>query len=465
MVLETLLPHLEDLTGSHKSPTDSPPHVLHSLRYLVSLASDCCSARRRFLGGTDVPPSSGGPRDDVSDRSSLSAPTHLDDSLVIRLLDVFRHLLEPLPEGFVLPTHTILGESLSSEEGPARGAPSLPGHPQLESDIGVIVEYITASNWPCSFEYLRQALYVLRPTASASQTGASQVAPVSDEETSSLVFLRLLAFFGVDGRKLSLIIQEISSNFLHFRKPFQNTICVVTSLVISRWIDRHPDEFVQVHNHRRRLDSSVDTLFDMAQAAIDNGRRKAIMYPLQIALLFLIPDVFEVAGNMLQAKSSSMSKKVAFLDTLRKSVRNRNEHACYCLVSLLRVARHLDAGSEAALMGYAMDVQDEVREAVFRRSPAGPDVTAFEQDMMTAAFVSFAQLNMDSSVDNLVQDCLVPSAPITFKLAVVQGCCYFAKQNNPAKFERVFTASSPFMQEQFRVSHVHQATSHFSVPY
>lgn len=466
MVLETILPHLEDLTGSYRSLNDGPPHVLHSLRYLVSLASDCCSAGRRSHGSSDGTPSSSSPHDDASEASSLPTSSRLGDSLVTRFLDVFRHLLDPLPDSLVLPTHTILGESLSSEsetppgalQGHTEGGPSLAGPPHLESDIGVIVEYITASNWPCSFDYLRQALYVLRPTAPPSQTGVAPAAPVSDEESSALVFLRLLTFFGVDERKLSLIIQEICSNFLHFKKLFQNTICIVTSLVITRWIDRHPEQFVELHTLSKRLDGNVDTLFDMTQAALDNGRRKAIMYPLQIALLFLIPDVFEVASNLRQARSSSMSKKVAFLDTLRKSLRNRNEHACYCMVSLLRVARHFDIESDAVLVGYAMDVQDEVQDAVFRRFPAGMDAAAFEQDMMTAAFVSIAQLSLGSSVDSLVQACLASSSPVSFKLAVVQGCCYFAKQSDRAKFEQVFAVSAPFMRGQFQVSQFYHLT-------
>lgn len=407
-------------------------------------------------------PNSSSSRDDVSNASSLPTSSRLEDSLVTRFLDVLRHLLDPLPDDLVLPTHTILGESLSSEletplaiQGQSKGGPSLAGPPYLESDIGVIVEYITASNWSCSFDYLRQALYVLRPTAPPSHTGVAPAAPVSDEESSALVFLRLLTFFWVDERKLSLIIQEICSNFLHFRKLFQNTICIVTSLVITRWIDRHPEQFVELHTLRKRLDGNVDTLFDMTQAAIDNGRRKSTMYPLQIALLFLIPDVFEVASNLRQARSSSMSKKVAFLDTLRKSLRNRNEHACYCMVSLLRVARHFDIESDAVLVGYAMDVQDEVQDAVFRRFPADMDAAAFEQDMMTAAFVSITQLNLGSSVDSLVEACLVPSAPVSFKLAVVQGCCYFAKQSDPSKFEQVFLASAPFMRGQFQVMQSH----------
>lgn len=153
-----------------------------------------------------------------------------------------------------------------------------------------------------------------------------------------------------------------------------------------------------------------------------------------------------------------MSKKVAFLDTLRKSLRNRNEHACYCMVSLLRVARHFDIESDAVLVGYAMDVQDEVQDAVFRRFPAGMDAAAFEQDMMTAAFVSIAQLSLGSSVDSLVQACLASSSPVSFKLAVVQGCCYFAKQSDRAKFEQVFAVSAPFMRGQFQVSQFYHLT-------
>jgi len=216
-------------------------------------------------------------------------------------------------------------------------------------------------------------------------------------------------------------------------------------------VDRQPSEFMQFHNLHKRLDGGADTLFDMALGAVENGRRKAIFYPLLTSLLFLLPDVFEVASNLREAKTGGLSKKVAFLDALRKALRNRNEHAGYCLVSLLRVARHFDAASDAALVSYAMDVQDEVRDAVFRRYPAGVDAPIFEQDMMTAAFVSLAHLNLDSSVDSLIQTCLVPSAPLNFKTAVIQGCRYFAGQNDPAKYEQLFAAAAPFMRDQLKV--------------
>jgi neurofibromin 1 len=457
-VLETILPHIEELADSYKSLDDRPPHVLHSLKYLVSLTSDCCSASR------DHARSAESPRNDGADVPLRAVHAHLDDSLVTRFLDVFKHLLKPLPDDFVLPAHTILGDCVNPEAGPppdisqepVRTEPLPLRQTPMESSIGIIVEYITASNWPCSFDYLRQSLYALRPAASQSQSQSNpgQAAVVTEEEHAALVFLRLLSFYGIDGRKLGLVVQEICSNFLHLRKSFQNTLCAVASLMISRWIDRHPEEFVQLHNVRKRLDGSVDTLFDMVQSAIDNGRRKAIYYPLQTVLLFLNPDIFEVASNLRQTKSSSMSKKVAFLDTLRKSLRNRNELACCCLISVLRVARHFDFESDAAILSYAMDVQDEVRDAVFRHSSGGVDCAVFEQGVLTATFVSFTQLNLDNPVDSLVQSCLASSAPIGFQLAVIQGCCYFARQADPTIYAHVFAAAAPFVKEQFQVRQV-----------
>ncbi|PKS06874.1 hypothetical protein jhhlp_006950 [Lomentospora prolificans] len=467
LVLEPLLSHLEELTASYHSISSHPPHVLLSVRFLLSLAADCCTTHWQSICRRDNGPKASDTDIDHTHSPGVSPtvdPPPLDDVIIARFFDMLRQLLDPLPEGFILPTRMILEDTMprDSDPGaasmifaPAQGSgklvPLAAEFSQMEADIRVIVEYLTASGWPGAFEYFRKALYVLRPAAPQSQSVQAQALSTSEEETHALVFLRLLAFFWVNGQKLGLVLQEICSSFLHFRKPFQNNVSLATSLLITRWIDRFPHEFVELHNLRKRLDGGADTIFDMTQAAIENGRRKAVIYPLQTALLFLIPDVFEVVSNLRQVKSNSMSKKVAFLDALRKSLRNRNEHACYCLVSLLRVARHFHAESDAALVSYAMDVQDEVRDAVFRRFPAGVDAPVFEQDMMTAAFVSIAQLNLDSSVDSLIQACLAPSAPLSFKKAVVQGCYYFAKQKHPKKYEQVFIAAGSFMRRQLEV--------------
>lgn len=428
--------------------------MLHSELYILALIADCCSTHWASLAP-----------DDESDSRPAPTPPALDEVLVSRLFDVLKHLLEPIPDSYVLPAQTLLDQVSTrnvviprpDDVSTTSGQESVPEDEGLgarldEMDVHVktVIEYVTACSWTAAFDYFRSVIYNIRTAIVAQSGGPTTSGSFQDAEKAALVLLRLLSFFWVDGPKLGQVIQEICSSFLHFRKSYQNTVAVVTPLLITRWLDRYPREFVQLHLLHKRLDGGADTLFDMTQAATDNGKRKALLYPLQTTLLFLLPDVFEVASNMREAKSGSMVKKVSFLDGLRKALRNRNEQAGYCLVSLLRAARHFDAESDSALVSYALDVQDEVRDAVFHRISSA-DPTLFEQDMMTAAFVSLAHLNFDGSVNTLVENCIAPSAPNSFKLAVVQGCSYFAQQPYALRYHELFDTAVPFMRSQLEV--------------
>ncbi|KAH6971880.1 hypothetical protein BKA56DRAFT_677938 [Ilyonectria sp. MPI-CAGE-AT-0026] len=449
-VLDSLLSLLEDLARPYTAVASHPSHVLHSELYILAIIADCCSAHWVSLGRN-------------SDSEPAPAPPPLDEVLVSRLFDALKHLLEPIPDSYILPAQTLLdqvstrnvaiprsddssvmtGDDDSSDDG------RLGTHlAEMDAYVKTVIEYVTASSWAVAFDYFRNVVYNIR-TTTVVQSGPAASGSFQDAEKAALVVLRLLSFFWVDGPKLGQVIQEICSSFLHFRKPYQNTIAVVTPLLITRWLDRFPREFVQLHLLHKRLDGGADTLFDMTQAATDNGRRKALIYPLQTTLLFLLPDVFEVASNMREAKSGSMVKKVSFLDGLRKALRNRNEQAGHCLVSLLRAARHFDAESDSALVSYAQDVQDEVRDAVFRRVSSS-EPTLFEQDMMTAAFVSLAHLNLDG-VNALVETCISPNTPNSFKLAVVQSCSYFAQQPYALRYHELFDIAVPFMRSQLEI--------------
>jgi neurofibromin 1 len=468
VVLDSLLSLLEDLAGPYKAVLSHPPHVLLSELYILELIAECCSSHWQPEGGDGS--------QDIRDggisaphRVTLPASDALDEVLVNRVFEVIKLLFEPVPEGYVLPAKTILDESSSRHiasrllEEAAKTPLSSPSDEPLEtsrllqdhrtaveSHVKTIVEYMTASSWAPVFDYFRNVIYNVR-TAVPAQGAPIPNAAAAEDERSALIILRLVSSFWVDGQKMSLVIQEFCSSFLHFRKSFQNTVAIVTPLLITRWLDTYPDEFVHLHTVHKRRDGGADTLFDMAQTVVENGRRRAVLFPLQTTLLFLLPDVFEVASNLREAKSSSMAKKVAFLDGLRKALRNGNEQAAYCLVSLLRAARHFDAESDSALMSYAMDVQDEVKDAVYRRLTPGADEILFEQDVITAAFVSLAHLNFESCVTSLVQTCLAPSSPLSFKISVIQGCTHFARLSDAERYQPLFTAASAFIQGQFKV--------------
>lgn len=483
---------LEELARPYNTVLAHPPHVLLSELYVLELIADCCAGNWFRLKTTtpDKSSPSAGPDGPMSpaQRATFPLPAPLTDIQLNRIFEVIKVVFEPIPDDYTLPAKAILDDSSAKHittpppEEPMRTPLStssneppetrniLQAHAgAIEAHIKLIMEYMTASSWPATFDFFRTIMYTARVNVSA-QGASIPNAAAAEEERTALVMMRLVSFFWVDSQKLSLVIQEFCSSFLHFRKSFQNTIAIVMPQIITRWIDRHPGEFVQLHSthNPRRRETAPDTLFDMTLTIGDNGRRKALLYPMQMTLLFLQPDVFEVASNMRESKGVGIAKKVQFLDGLRKTLRNRNEQASYCLVLLLRAARHFDAESDSALMSYAMDVQDEVRDAVFRRVAPGAEGALYEQDIMTAAFVSLCHLNFEHSVESLAVACLSSSAPHGFKIAVIQTCAHFARTESSEKYQPLFTTASAFIQAQLQVSahpqHPNQRIGAYSVP-
>jgi neurofibromin 1 len=500
-VADALLVLLEELSRPYKTITVHPPHVLHSELYIIQLLADCCSAHWQnvnFLGsGTSVDDERGssspssrsgratkrtssleekdsntrGAEDFRYSRQHMSTlPRPLDDSLVGRMLEALKQFMNPISEAYTLPASTILddGASISShvyastfsdssstgsgQVGAKSAAKLLEEKSEdIELSSRAILEFISASNWVYVLEHMKSTLRGLRSTYPSQGLG-SQAGVAAEEDKMALVTLQLVACFWVDGRKLGQVIQEICGSFLHLRKPFQYTLAIVVPLLITRWLDQNPEEFVQLHVEHKRLDGGADTLFDMTNTMVDSGKWKGTLYPFQNSLLFLLPDVFQVASNMRDAKSSSMIKKVAFLEGLRKALRNRNPTAAYCLISLLRVARHFRLDSDAALLSYALDVQDEVREAVFRKFAPGIDSAVFDDNLMTAAFVSLAYLNFETCHQNLVPLCLSANAPQDFKVAYISACCYFARQPTVGTYQLLFSKASSLIRSHLKVS-------------
>ncbi|KAI1472094.1 uncharacterized protein F4812DRAFT_416560 [Daldinia caldariorum] len=461
-VLESLISLLEELSRPFKTFASHPSHILLSEIYILSLAADCCSARWESSSKNSSNASAN------LSASGLNAPEPLEDALVIRIFELFKHLLKPFPDEYYLPAKTILDERSAREIFDPRfgdsstratsssGSDDSRENKVVRSDdvqdiepyIKTIVEYVTASSWTASFEYVRTLIQGIRTT------GATQVVPtqaMAEEEKTSLAILRLVSYMWVDAQKLGLVIQELCSSFLHFRRAYQNTIAVITPLLINGWIERYPKEFVTLHHQHRKLEGGPDTLFDMTQTIVDSGKRRSILFPFQTSLLMLIPDVFEVASNLREAKTGGMAKKVGYLDGLRKALRNKNDAAGYCLVSLLRAVRHFDDDGDA-IVSYAMDVQDEVRDAVFRRYHPNGEGSLFDQDLTTAAFISLTHLNFEGSVESLTQSCLHPTAPTTFKVAIIQACSYFARQPNAENYHRLFTEVAGYIQSQLKAT-------------
>lgn len=481
---------LDELSKPYNDIEAHPLHILYSELYLVELLAECCSAhwasvnassnipQNNYVSDSETsgsendskstpPPQNGSHRTRRASRNKLVersvAPEALDDNLAKRLLDTVKVFLQPLPETYAIPTANILDdalktsaftespiplESTADSNGRMNGTDTTnlldESSDAIEACTRQIVEYVSSSNWSQVFEYFKSSLRTAHPTSGA----AAQINSPADDDN-ALVTLRLISSFWVDARKLSVVVHELCGSFLHLRKAFQTTTAIVLPLLITRWLERNPEEFISLHAMHKRLDGGADTLFDMANTMFEGARRKSLFFPFQTSLLFLLPDIFEVASNMRDVKSSSISKKVSFLEMLRKSLRSRNEASIFCLTSILRVARHFDHDSDAALLSFALDVQEEVREAVFRKHTAGTE-TFIDTGLMTAAFVSLTHLGFDTSVKSLTPLCLAPNAPQDFKIAAISACTHFARQSNAQEYEPLFTKVAEFISSQFQ---------------
>lgn len=453
-ILESLVALLEDLARPYHVVSEHPSLVLSSELFVLSLAADCCSAHwaaqpNSRNSGTALPSST------------------LGERLVVRIFDALKDLLEPISENYMLSAQALLDQSPEPGTSVAFSASGTPQDTlydaadtknsltsylkEVEAHVKVLVGYVTASSWSHSFSYLKSVIYSVRVAAAADigpESGSNQ-----ESERGSLIIVQLVSSFWVDSGRLGSIIQEFCSSYLHFRKSYQNAVAAAIPLLISRWIDRYPQEFTHLHRLHRRLDGGADTLFDMTQTVTD-ARRKMLLFPLQTTLLFLMPDVFEVASNMREVRGGNIMKKVSFLDGLRKAMKNGNEQAGYCVISLLRAARHFNAESDSALVSYAMDVQDEVRDAVFRHSATNSLSAQFDHNMITAAFITLAHLNLDVCIDTVLDTCISPSSPYRFKVAVIQACCHLANLPDSSKYNELFNDALPFIQSQLKVCHL-----------
>ncbi|KAI3341615.1 GTPase [Ustulina deusta] len=460
-ILHSLVSLLEEVSRSYNVASHSS-YILQSEIYIVALAADCCSAHWQAL------------RESSSSDSAAHTPVlpkPLDDKLVKRVFNQLEDLVEPIPDGYVIPAKAILEDDFVREildlryDEPARSLASSSGSDTARDTIGsrdsndettatepyvkVIAEFVSAANWPASFDYVRSAIRNKRATGPA-QTNSTQSLAMSEDDRTLLVTLKFLSYLWVDAQKLGLVMQELSSTFLHFRRMYQNTVALVAPLLIFKWIERYPWEFVRLHSQHRKLDGGPDTLADMTHSLGDNGRRRSSLYPFQTTLLMLVPEVFEVASNLRDVKGGNMAKRVAFLEGLRKGLRNKNETAGVCLVILLRAARHFPLDSESAFLSYVMDIQDELRDAVFRRSHPIGDGILFEQDLTTAALISLIHLNLDVYVDSLTQVCAQASAPLSFKVAIMQTCSYFARRPDAQDYRRLYVSVAGFIQHSLK---------------
>ena len=95
-------------------------------------------------------------------------------------------------------------------------------------------------------------------------------------------------------------------------------------------------------------------------------------------------------------------------------------------------------------LSYALDIHDEIREAVFRKT----EVLTFDRTLLTAAFVTLTELDYE---ETLTSQCLDSGSPIDFKIAFFSGAAHLVMQKESDRFSTLFSKVAPFVRAQLKV--------------
>ncbi|KAF8455245.1 hypothetical protein BDZ91DRAFT_746797 [Kalaharituber pfeilii] len=453
VVIRYLVELLDGISRQYESiaPRNRPPLAFATQTYLLELLADCTSAHwdaveaKAFPNERNFSNAIPGAPYIPTRPAHRREPPALDDNLAKHALDcIIRLIAQPV----VSEDHSTINSSrptVPSDEPPMDGVMAKPT--ELDMAAHRVIEYLSASNWSLAYNIIQTKLRFLRHAS--DQRGSTKPA-AEDAEASSLQFM---AHMWLNAKKLSLIIQEVSQAFLILRKSTQNIIATLVPDAIHNWIDTNPREFVELHMTQRRLEGGTETLFDMTVGLQDNNKRRSILWPLQTAIVLLMPEVFWLAGMMGEPKGSGVStaKKIIFLENLRKSLRlsRSSDIAATCLVNICQAASYFAADSDSALLSFALDVQNEMREEIFRKQSLGSalEESMVDRELMTKAFVSLCHLSIDSVITQLVPWCLERNSPVSWKISVFAGASMLAQQANADDFIRLFSAIAPNIRE------------------
>ena len=195
--------------------------------------------------------------------------------------------------------------------------------------LGQIIFFLSSSNWNLVFTRVRSRLAHLTTTI---------------EDTPDLIELRLLQWVNLDRARLGQLMQETSNVFIHIKRLSQIAFASVLHSAIWNWIDCNPDEFDSLVGSERRIDGNPEGLFDVLYSMSDfsssNVKRTAVFYPLLAMILVICPDLFKkvVIGD--SGKSSGLSKKFSFMESLKKGLSSHKgfEPSAACYVDFIKAA-------------------------------------------------------------------------------------------------------------------------------
>ncbi|KAK0135823.1 Neurofibromin [Merluccius polli] len=250
---------------------------------------------------------------------------------------------------------------------------------------------------------------------------------VCSEDTVDVHDIELMQYINVDCSKLKRLLQETVLKFKALKKPAQ--LAVINSLekAFWNWVENYPDEFTMLYQRPQAdMAEAAEKLFDLVDSFAESAKRKAAVWPLQIILLILCPEITQTISK--DTVEDSKANKKQFLDSLRKALAGQGggkqlmESAAIACVKLCKASTYINWEDHSVIFILVQSIVMDLKALLF--NPAKPfwrgtGSQNTDLDLMMDCFVSCFRINPHNNQHFKV--CLAASSPSTFHFVLVNS--------------------------------------------
>ncbi|XP_025926011.1 neurofibromin isoform X1 [Apteryx rowi] len=248
---------------------------------------------------------------------------------------------------------------------------------------------------------------------------------VCSEDNADVHDIELLQYISVDCSKLKRLLQETVFKFKALKKVAQ--LAVINSLekAFWNWVENYPDEFTKLYQTPQTdMADCAEKLFDLVDGFAESTKRKAAVWPLQIILLVLCPEIIQdIAKDVVE--ETKMNKKL-FLDNLRKALaghsgsRQLTESAAIACVKLCKASTYINWEDNSVIFLLVQSMVVDLKNLLFNPSkPFSRGNQNADVDLMIDCLVSCFRINPRNNQHFKI--CLAQNSPSTFHYVLVNS--------------------------------------------
>uniref|UniRef100_A0A672PGP8 Neurofibromin 1 n=1 Tax=Sinocyclocheilus grahami TaxID=75366 RepID=A0A672PGP8_SINGR len=257
---------------------------------------------------------------------------------------------------------------------------------QLRSSASAVLFSLSCNNFNAVFSRISTRLQELT---------------VCTEDTVDVHDIELIQYINVDCSKLKRLLQETVLKFKSLKKPAQ--LAVISSLekAFWNWVEHYPDEFTMLYQRPQAdMADCAEKLFDLVDSFAESAKRKAAVWPLQIILLILCPEITQSITK--EVGGEEKANKKSFVDSLRKALgqhsgsRQLTESAAVACVKLCKACTYINWEDNSVIFLLVQSIVMDLKGLLFNPTKPfsrGAGCQSADVDLMIDCFVSCYRVN------------------------------------------------------------------------